>query len=109
MALPGKAVLLDRETPARLEVGLLLLECAIPSRCHPCVTAEVAGEGALITPTGLEGDITQGESAFVEEADGFIEPNLVQQLQGAHLEKSLNALFELIDRQSCVGGEIFNA
>ncbi len=108
MALPGEADFFHRKTPARLEVASSMLDRAVAARGHAGVAAEVAGEGALITPAGLEGDIAEGKFALVEEADGFVEADLVQKLQWAHLEESLNALFELIDRKSCVGGEIFD-
>ena len=78
-------------------------------RCHACVAAEVAGEGALITPAGFDGDVGQGEVGFAEEAGGFIEAEFVQELQRAHLKQALHALLKLIDTEACFFGDVLDA
>jgi len=69
----------------------------------------MAGEGALIAPTGLQGDLAEGQVGLAKEAGGLVESQLVEELEGAHEKKAPHALLELVDAEVGASRKILDA
>ena len=67
------------------------------------------GKGALVAPACLQSDLAERQVRLAQQSRRLVEPKLVEQLQGAHLEEAANVLLELIEAQSRMAGDVFDA